>query len=399
MELINQNARQRGRSIEYREMLYGYHRVNPLHGADFILDLLLVYKKFQGKRKMTVPVRRHAYVQQMFLDVEFIEDDCFSLFSFSNMSAPRNAPLSIAGGIFDTIQRKIGFATTPNVENLVSASEDVIINFVLPLAGRFKTFLQFMHNFEDVCLKRNEQASLAVMLYRSEQDDRTDDMMSYINTLKQKYPNHRLAAVEMPGMFSRGVALQHGSTLYNADDLLFFIDVDMYMHHSTLQRIRINTVLGNQVYFPIVFSQYDPQFVCEKSNISCPLRTSPFQFDVQYGYWRQFGFGIVGMYNGDLKKVGGFDLEIKGWGKEDVDLLQKFINFNVTVFRAVDTGLVHIFHSIVCDPTLDPSQYQMCLGSKAASYASIEKLSNVVYKTPEIFHRNEPTDKLAVASE
>lgn len=65
MENINHFSRQRGRIIEFRELLYGYTRMNPLHGQDMILDLLLIYKKYRGK-KMTVPVRRHLYVQRAF---------------------------------------------------------------------------------------------------------------------------------------------------------------------------------------------------------------------------------------------------------------------------------------------------------------------------------------------
>lgn len=65
MENINAYSKQRGRVIEFRELLYGYQRLDPIHGADYILDILLVYKKYRG-RKMTVSVRRHAYLQQSF---------------------------------------------------------------------------------------------------------------------------------------------------------------------------------------------------------------------------------------------------------------------------------------------------------------------------------------------
>lgn len=54
MENINNFSRQRGRVIEFRELLYGYSRLNTIYGHDLILDLLLVYKKYRGK-KMTVP--------------------------------------------------------------------------------------------------------------------------------------------------------------------------------------------------------------------------------------------------------------------------------------------------------------------------------------------------------
>lgn len=65
MDLINKFSKQRGRVIDFKEIFYGYQRVNPLFGVDYMLDMLLMYKKYRGK-KMTVPVRRHAYLQQQF---------------------------------------------------------------------------------------------------------------------------------------------------------------------------------------------------------------------------------------------------------------------------------------------------------------------------------------------
>lgn len=58
-------SKQRGRVIDFKEILYAYNRLDPLHGVDWVLDLLMVYKKYRG-HKMTVPVRRHAYIQQSF---------------------------------------------------------------------------------------------------------------------------------------------------------------------------------------------------------------------------------------------------------------------------------------------------------------------------------------------
>lgn len=80
MESINNFSRQRGRIIEFRELLYGYTRMNPLYGQDYILDLLLIYKKYRGK-KMTVPVRRHLYVQRAFTGtyVKSVEEDFYNV--------------------------------------------------------------------------------------------------------------------------------------------------------------------------------------------------------------------------------------------------------------------------------------------------------------------------------
>jgi chondroitin sulfate synthase len=337
MESINQNARQRGRVIDYKDLLYGYRRLNPLHGPDYMLDLLLVYRKFKGKRKMTVPVRRHAYLQQAFLEPEL---------------------RSVA-------------------TNVTSA---VRVNFVLPLAGRYKTFLRFMDNLEECCFSREGTfVSLAVVLFHEAGE--ADEILSRITVARSRFPHIEIRVENVPGAFSRGVGLQRAANLFPRDALMVFMDVDIYIHQDFIHRIKLNTVMGRSVYYPIVFSQYDPQMTGVPNSIS--------SYSDDTGYWRDHGYGILSVYNGDFLDTGGFDLEIRGWGREDVELASNFIARNFTIFRAVDTSLIHIFHSITCDPNLDPAQYQMCLGSKARSFASIKKLSKYVRETPEIYRRHD----------
>lgn len=55
-------SKERGRVIDFKEVLYGYIRWHPTLALEYIIDMLLLYKKYRGK-KMTVPVRRHAYLQ------------------------------------------------------------------------------------------------------------------------------------------------------------------------------------------------------------------------------------------------------------------------------------------------------------------------------------------------
>jgi chondroitin sulfate synthase len=87
-----------------------------------------------------------------------------------------------------------------------------------------------------------------------------------------------------------------------------------------------------QVYYPIVFSQYDPTLICSNS-LSCDIKWTNFSSDL--GYWRSFGYGIVSVYKKDLISVGGLDTSIKGWGKEDVDLYIKFVESNLTYTKKI----------------------------------------------------------------
>ncbi|XP_076333600.1 chondroitin sulfate synthase 1-like [Tachypleus tridentatus] len=350
MEIINKFSKQRGRVIEFQDILYGYQRVNPLYGVDYVLDLMMKYKKYRG-RKMTVPVRRHAYLQQTFSQPEIRE-----ISSSYITDEMRNEDYTESGA---KMLRKV-----------------TEINFILPLAGRTSTFHRFLSNFEEVCLQNKEGVTLAVVLF-SMSDGDSVDAKTALQGLQMRYPKYSLRILESSGSFSRAMALEIGAKLFPSDALLFFIDVDMMFDRNVLKRVRLNTVQGKQVYFPIVFSQYSPQFV--------PKGSKPNFIHDETGYWRQFGYGIVSLYNSDLYAVGGLDTTIHGWGKEDVDLYTKVVHSNISVFRAADPGLIHIFHDIKCDSQLEVTQFQMCIGSKLSSLGSQESLAQKIFNNPEQF--------------
>jgi len=350
MTAINVNARQRGRIIDYKDILYAYHRVNPLHGADYLLDLLLVYRKFKGRRKMTVPVRRHAYLQQAFLEPEF------------HIIGPATDPLSYS----------------PNSFEYSSAESVTTVHMILPLAGRYEAFRRFMDNFERVCADRESAGGVALLVVLFTEEGtagEVDRITARVSAGRLRHPGLSVSVVRMPGPFSRGVGLQHAAQLLPHDSLLFFIDVDIQFTRDVLRRVRLATAPGRSTYCPVVFSQYDPSLATGGN------------FSAGAGCWRAFGYGVVAVYNADFADVGGFDLDIRGWGREDIDLVERMLARNVSVFRAADPGLVHVFHAKRCDPRLDAAQYQMCLGSKASLFASLRTLSDFVRRTPEIYRR------------
>lgn len=265
--------------------------------------------------------------------------------------------------------------------------------------------------------------------------------------LPHRYKEHDVRLVEASGQFSRAQALEIGAKLFPLDALLFFVDVDMIFDDGLVRRISWNTQQGRSVYFPIVFSQYDPEQIAksdknapvtlrlsktpekESRNSSSKLQPPAAQIslnktltpalappsannaskktrsadnsgnksplggttplttvtDDRHGYWRQFGFGIVSIFHSDLMMVGGLDTTIEGWGKEDVDLFDKIVASNLTVFRAPDPGLVHVYHPIHCSAALSKQQAEMCRGTKLASTASWDDLAaQVEKKFPEL---------------
>lgn len=153
MEIINNFSRQRGRVIEFRELLYGYTRVNPLYGQDLILDLLLIYKKYRGK-KMTVPVRRHLYIQRSFTEMRIREiknnGDSFDVDDSIYNRIPGQVRKMWNTGI-GKLSETLSIGPTDDKTNLRLENNTHII-FVLPLSGRFETFMRFVNNYEKVSL-------------------------------------------------------------------------------------------------------------------------------------------------------------------------------------------------------------------------------------------------------
>lgn len=245
------------------------------------------------------------------------------------------------------------------------------INIVLPVYERWESFRRFILNYEDICLKQDQNTRLTVVLFESK-SNKTIWIKNLFETLRLKYSKNlndssfRMLVSESE--FTRSKARNLGAEAHDFNDLLFFVDVDVVFSKDVLLRIRLNTIQHKQVYFPIVFSEYNPKNRVNNASLS-----------VDSGYWRFFGFGMIGAYKSDFKQIGGFNNKILGWGKEDFQIYQRFIYSNLSVFRAADPGLVHVYHSFECGQNLTKDQFKMCYNSNSATTASQRVLANLFY--------------------
>ncbi len=271
------------------------------------------------------------------------------------------------------------------------------VNFILPLAGRFETFVRFMDRYNRLFLSTKENVTLVIAhtVEKEGNNKETGKIYGVIKNSRKQYPKSNIQLVEIKGEFSRGIALNKGASLFQNDSLLFFLDVDIHLSRDVLHRIRANAIQNRQVYFPIMYSEYHPKFSCSlgeyKSNHKCPVvkERNHFDFSQTSGNWRKFSFGEVGIYKSDFDQLGGYDTTIVGWGKEDIDLMEKTFKHKLVPFNAVDPGIVHIYHPYHCDPNLARDQYVMCLQSMRSNYASSEILTERVSENDKILQRHE----------
>ena len=245
--------------------------------------------------------------------------------------------------------------------------KSIKVRIICPVSNVGDRLKLFVENFIHQNLQYVDLLLVHMQGKGNEQDHTVKD-------LTQKYEG-KIKVMEIADDFSRGLALTKGTEKFNENDLILFLDVDMDFTSEIINQCRSNAKQDKRVWFPIVWSQYDPEVIAKGA--------PPGQKDVVLskitkwtGYWVHYGYGMLCAYKSDFIKVGGFP-DIKGWGGEDVAIFKNFVaDHEIEVLHSVEPDLVHRFHKKNCDKNaLSHEQYRMCMGAQADTIGNKQQLA------------------------
>lgn len=289
----------------------------------------------------------------------------------------------------DTVKKPLDADVLPRIDwkhpmSTIGNSNQIIVHkknldIGVPVAGQDDKLITFLkcltlsiHTFRK--LTENTQLTIRILITRYPQDDNSiqhqeqlakqvgmDNMDQIIfvsatnhtihnndnkknETMSTPANNNETTTTELH--FHRAVAINmlHKATQQDEYSVLAIVDVDMDIGPRFIYNA-LTLVHPQQVYFPIVFSQYRPSNVQLVELFLGPLS----KYSEHRGLWRHFGYGMYAMSGTDVTRFT-MDETFQGWGGEDSDFYKRVRQTpGITINRQNEYDLVHRWHAKYCD--------------------------------------------------
>ncbi|XP_078487192.1 chondroitin sulfate glucuronyltransferase-like [Ciona intestinalis] len=360
LDRLNEKYNPQGLILEKRKLINGYRRFDPQRGMEYILDLLL-----------TVIIEN--------------ENQEIELSHRVNMLRPLS---------------QVEIIPMPYV------TESAKVHIILPLTKQERVYFEaFMDKYAKVCLNNDENVALNIVFVydpetaqRIHQDDIFAEQKQLLQTYEARYKKDGKEGKLIPWVSIKTEVPSQLKTMdivakkYPTESLFLLTSVAANMNTNFLNRCRMNAIPGWQVFFPIPFSQYNPQIIFQNGQV-------PEQIDIKpsNGHFDLYSFDEVCFYNSDYmasrtKMAATVSAEDSKESLSDlVDTLEVYdvmIKYSqLHVFRAVEPQLTRRYVHRNCNKKNGQEIFDRCERSNAEGLASRTQLAM------ELFPENKEPSK------
>ncbi|KAL4221926.1 hypothetical protein ACF0H5_017978 [Mactra antiquata] len=317
-----------------KKIINGYRRFDPTRGMEYILDLLLLDKTNRNSET----IKRVHLVR----------------------------PLG-----------KVELVPMPYV------TKGMMVAMILPLyPSDVAMFDSFIDLYTRACLETQELARLIVALIyprtSSGQARKTDPFAAAkarINDISKKFDTKGMLSWKaLENVVSDINIMDQLISEFKTDGLILFTTVNVEMSGDLtttyLNRVRGNTIKGEQVFFPMGFWQYKPNLIYNKR---------PYPSSVEVG--QRLGLFDVKSHDHASFYLSDYQAARKTLSKKSEDIFSMFISYKkFHVFLAVEPNLKLKWMNISCDPHVSTTRYQQCITRNVEGLASQHHLALLVYE-------------------
>ncbi|XP_059159159.1 chondroitin sulfate synthase 2-like [Physella acuta] len=157
------------------------------------------------------------------------------------------------------------------------------------------------------------------------------------------------------------------------DALMLTCTVGMQLNVEMLNRVRINTIPGWQVFFPVGFWQYKPNLIYDKK----PYPTE-IEFSSKTGHYDVLSYEHGSFYNSDYQEARKSMTQVE---LMENDLYEIFVKFGkIHVFRAVEPEFKHYYMQLDCLSSSPAKLYERCVERKSLNLATRAQLAKRIFQ-------------------
>lgn len=236
----------------------------------------------------------------------------------------------------------------------------VIVCFTTEHLERLQQFLRRL----ETALERGQRVHLVAVQMRSATEKQKPrrsqnvvDAKSILSLYKNKYPSSSFVVLESPALLSRSHAIAMVLRDSRPSEVLFLADLDFDFDEGFLDRCRSLPIQGQQVYFPIVFSQANPTLLASLNHTLLEGTVSQHS-----GHWLVPSYSAACVYAADLLTMS-TQSDLKGILNEvDVpEVYRVLMEKGYEVVRAPDKQLKRVYSTgRTCDLDLVGLSHDSC---------------------------------------